>query len=75
MGGSCDRFGATVGIKLGEDRRDMELGGMDRDRILWNNLLEAPAEVRKEAGLTSMLMPSAVSGQHGQRNRSRGRLE
>jgi hypothetical protein len=30
MGGSCDRFGATVGIKLGEDRRDMKLGGMDR---------------------------------------------
>jgi quercetin dioxygenase-like cupin family protein len=31
MGGPRDRFGATVGIELGEDRRDMELGGVERD--------------------------------------------
>jgi hypothetical protein len=31
MGSPRDRFGATVGIELGEDRRDMELGGMKRN--------------------------------------------
>jgi len=31
MGSPRDRFGATVGIELGEDRRDMELGGVERD--------------------------------------------
>jgi hypothetical protein len=31
MGGPRDRFGATVGIELGEDRCDMELGGVERD--------------------------------------------
>jgi hypothetical protein len=31
VGGSCDRFGATVGTKLGKNRRDMELGDMHRD--------------------------------------------
>jgi len=30
MGGSCDRIGATVGIKLGNPRV-MELGGMHQD--------------------------------------------
>jgi hypothetical protein len=31
MGSPRDRFSATVGIELGEDRRDMELGGVERD--------------------------------------------
>jgi hypothetical protein len=31
MGSPRDRFGATVSIELGEDCRDMELGGVDRD--------------------------------------------
>src|SRR5262249_3770065 len=31
MGSPRDRFGATVGIELGEDRRDMELGSVERD--------------------------------------------
>jgi hypothetical protein len=31
MGSPRDRFGATVGIELGEDRRDMELGRVERD--------------------------------------------
>jgi len=31
VGSPRDRFGATVSIELGEDCRDMELGGVDRD--------------------------------------------
>jgi hypothetical protein len=31
MGGPRDRFGATVGIELGEDCRDMERGCVERD--------------------------------------------
>jgi len=31
MGSPRDRFGATVGIELGENRSDMELGGVKRD--------------------------------------------
>ncbi len=44
MGSPPDRFGATVGIELGEDRRDMELGRVERDssrRAI--TLLEAPS--------------------------------
>jgi hypothetical protein len=31
MGSPRDRFSSTVGVELGEDRRDMELGGVERD--------------------------------------------
>jgi hypothetical protein len=31
MGSPRDCFGATVGIELGEDRGDMELGRVERD--------------------------------------------
>jgi hypothetical protein len=31
VGSPRDGFGATVGIELGEDRRDMELSRMERD--------------------------------------------
>jgi hypothetical protein len=44
MGSPRDRFGATVSVELGEDWRNMELGGVDRDS--WPRaitLLEAPS--------------------------------
>jgi hypothetical protein len=31
MGSPRDRFGPTIGIELGEDCRDMELGSVERD--------------------------------------------